>query len=677
MGLWRDTKYFFRRIKRINNLENSFRMETVVIDPPHKLYFPETNNPLVSIIIPFFNQETYTLNCLLSICNHLPEASFEILLVDDASTEVMDFSGIENIRIIRNTQNKGFLRSVNVAIAEAKGEFVYLLNNDTSVKSGFLDELLYVFRNFDNVGAVGSMLLNADGSLQEAGCVFMQNCRISQVVGKKKSYYPEFNYIYKVDYCSGCSLMFRKYNDAGELNLFDEQFAPAYFEETDLCFNFRYHQGKEVYFTPFSKVVHFNGVSYNSEIALTAKKQDLFDKNLRLFKSKWQKQIEIIKAKKPQTRILELNENKSIVFYNGVVPEYDTNSGELRLTELIKSFRERNYFVAIVADKNRIENPYNTYFQRLGVCVFYEHLRLDNKSKFLKRLRLSKPLVWFYAVQIFLKNFRAVQSVYSDAKLIYDMVDIHHLRYERAMKLEVGRFSHKKNYWKFLRKEKYSAKKADLVVAISDDEKKYMEKFVNEAKIITISNIHYIKKNISDVPGFSEREGILFVGSIHPPNIDAVNFLLNDIMPFVWEFDKTVKVNIVGNVNDMMATIDHRNVVFHGYVHDMESFLLKSKLMVAPLRYGAGVKGKIGQSFEYFLPVVTSSIGAEGMHLEDGYNALIADDKEIIAQKILQLLKDKALWEKLQMNSEKSLLPFSKEMLQYKIQLIENFFHHD
>ena len=673
MGIWRELKYSLRRIKRIKKLEQQYQNVEAINDSykDEKISFPYYENPLVSIIIPYFNQEIYTWNCLYSIWKNLPKTSFEIVLVNDKSTENPDFSSAENIRIINNKENLGFLKSVNNAISQAKGEYVYLLNNDTIVRNGFLDELLFVFDNFPNVGAVGSMLLNADGSLQEAGSVFMKDCRISQVVGKKKSYYPEFNYIYKVDYCSGCSLLLKKYDDNGNLNLFDEQFAPAYFEETDLCFRLKYIQGKDIYYTPISKIIHFNGVSYNSDISLSARKQELFDKNLKLFKKKWKKEIDAIKAEKTQSRILELHQNKSIVFYNGMVPEYDKNSGELRLTEIIKAYKRKGYFVAIVAKKNKIDFSYNEYFQRLGVCVYYEHKIYDDRLSFLKRLRLRKPISWFYAVKIFIDNYRLAQKANSDTVLIYDMVDIHHLRYQRAIQLEPKRFSNKKNFYKFLYLEKKASQKADLVVTVSEDEEKYMQKFANKDKLLTISNIHYPKKTIEEVLSFYERENILFVGSIHPPNVDAVEFLINEIMPIVWTKNNSIGVNIVGNVNEVMKEIVHPNVKFLGYVPDMEEILLKSKIMVAPLRYGAGVKGKIGQAFEYFLPVVTTPIGAEGMKLENHKNAIIAENKEDFAEAILNLYSNEDLWKTLQNNSEDSLFPFSKENLENKIDLIE------
>ena len=229
----------------------------------------------------------------------------------------------------------------------------------------------------------------------------------------------------------------------------------------------------------------------------------------------------------------------------------------------------------------------------------------------------------------------------------------------------------KKNFYKFLYLEKKASKKADLVVTISEDEEKYMQKFTHKDKLITISNIHYPKKTIKKVPSFYERENILFVGSIHPPNVDAVKFLIDEIMPIVWAKNNSIGINIIGNVNEVMREIIHPNVKLLGYVPDMEEFLLKSKMMVAPLRYGAGVKGKIGQAFEYFLPVITTPIGAEGMKLENQKNAIIAENKENFAEAILDLYSNEDLWKTLQNNSEDSLFPFSKENLENKIDLIE------
>ena len=637
--------------------------------------FDSSPAPLVSIIIPFHNQFNYTLNCLQYLHTHLDDAvQFEIILIDDKSTVEYDFSFVKGIRIIRNETNLGFLKSINLGIKESSGEFIYILNNDTEVRKGFLTELINVFRTFPNAGAVGSKLLNADGSLQEAGCAFLKDCNIHQIVSKRQPYYPQVNFIYKVDYCSGCSLLFRKKKDNGELNLFDEQFAPAYFEETDFCFQLKYLQHKDVYYCPFSEVLHYNGVSYNAaqknDADKVKQKEELFNTNLVKFKNKWQKQIDAIQATTVEARLEEICGNKSVVIFCSVIPEYDKDSGSNRLKEIIQAYIEMGYYVLMIKNKTyQNKEPYIEYYERLGVNVFYEHLLSVTAGKYLEK-QLSKPTIaWFYNPDVFEEYYETAQKHLPAATLVFDMVDVHHLRYKRAVELEPENIKFKKQYERYKRIEEDAAKKADYVITISDFEKKYMGQFCNPEKIITVSNIHYTKTAIERSLPFEQREDILFIGSTHAPNIDAIYFLYNEIMPLVWKQLPHLKVNVIGNVNELIKDVHHPDFILHGYVPDIEAYFLSNKLMVAPLRYGAGVKGKIGQAFEYYLPLVTTSIGAEGMQLTDAENALISDDKEGFANAVIRLYTDKALWLKLQSNSEKSLAPFSKENL--KTQLLK------
>lgn len=678
MSIIKNIKIYFKRKLRIKLLDKKYSQTPVKpIESVEKkeLVFNASLSPKVSIIIPFYNQLDYTLNCLNHLYKHLNTSlQFEILLIDDNSSENCDLNFIKGIRVIKNTQNQGFLKSINIGIKESRGEFIYILNNDTEVKKGFLKELLYVFYNFLNVGAVGSKLLNADGSLQEAGCVFLKDCSIHQIFTKKETYHPQVNYINKVDYCSGCSLLFKKYTDDSQINLFDEQFAPAYFEETDFCFQLKYLQGKDIYYTPFSEVLHYNGVSYNSpknsSVDKLKQKEELFAINLQKFKSKWQAQIDSIQATTIEARIEEIYGNKSVVIFCGVIPPYDKDSGSNRLKEIIQQYLKMGYYIIIAKNNTylqNVENEYILFYERLGVNVFYEHKLPITLGQYLQKHISNKTIAWFNNPDVFMEYYDMSQRYLPNATVVFDMVDIHHLRYKRAIESEPKNALYRKQFSKYLSIEAEAARAADYVITISDFEEKYMDQFCDAKKIITISNIHYVKTSLENTLPFEERNYILFIGSSHAPNIDALYFLYNDIMPIVWKEIPDLKVNIIGNVKDCIKDINNPNFVFQGYVPNIETFFFSNKLMVASLRYGAGVKGKIGQAFEYFLPVITTSIGAEGMQLVNDENALINDDSVGFANSIIKLYSNKELWLKLQSNSEKSLIPFSKQKLKEQL----------
>ncbi|MEC4005363.1 glycosyltransferase family 4 protein [Flavobacterium sp. SUN052] len=380
----------------------------------------------------------------------------------------------------------------------------------------------------------------------------------------------------------------------------------------------------------------------------------------------------IVKQQSEQTipNLLQYNsEKKTIVFVNGGMPTHDKDSGSNRLKEIILAYKKEG-FNCIICTKNAYRtDAYIQYYADLGIIVYVETSQYKNYFEFIKSIS-RVDYIWYYSPDTLKDNFKKISKIVPNAKSIFDMVDIHFLRYQRAIELEPTRISLRKKYKKYFEIETKLAKKVDYIIAISDVEKDLMKKYVADEKLITISNIHYpkIKKELTQ--SFEDRKDIIFIGSTHTPNIDALYYLFNEIMPLVWLKLPEIKVNIIGNVNEKINDINHPNFIFQGYVPDIVDFFKSNKIMVAPLRYGAGVKGKIGQAFEYYLPVVTSSIGAEGMKLINGKNALIEDTNDGFADAIVNLYSNETLWLELQSNSEDSLQPFSIANLKSTIKLI-------
>lgn len=360
------------------------------------------------------------------------------------------------------------------------------------------------------------------------------------------------------------------------------------------------------------------------------------------------------------------NDNKTIVFISGALPTHDKDSGSNRLLEIILAFKKLNYN-CIICVENVFENDkYVQFYKQLGVIVYVESLQFDSYKTFLKSLK-TIDYIWYYGPNTLKKYVDKVSKFLPKTKSIFDMVDIHFLRYQRAIEIDPNRISLKKRCKKYFNIETKLAKKVDFVIAISDKEKAFMSDYLTDNEIVTISNVHYPKVKQVDIPTFENRENLLFIGSSHAPNIDAVHYLYNEIMPLVWAKLPNVKVQIIGSVNKEINSITHENIEFLGFVENVAPYFLNSKVMIAPLRYGAGVKGKVGQTFEFYLPVVTTSIGAEGMFLENEIHAMIADNATDFANKIIEVYTQNEVWEKLSNNSELSLYPFSKEKLEKTI----------
>ncbi len=229
---------------------------------PEFIEFENYENPKISIIIPVFNQYELTLRCLNTIKK--TKTPYEIILVDDCSSdktcEIENY--IKGIKVIRNKVNLGYLKNNNLAINYAKGEYIYLLNNDTYLFEGAIDELFYVLENDKTVGACGSKLIFPNGKLQSAGSKIYKNGYTFPRGYLENPLCEKFNQLTEVDFCCGASLMIRK-NLYLKLGGFDELFLPAYYEETDLCKRIT-EAGFKVVYQPKSELIHYTSQSFGS-----------------------------------------------------------------------------------------------------------------------------------------------------------------------------------------------------------------------------------------------------------------------------------------------------------------------------------------------------------------------------------------------------------------------------
>lgn len=250
-------------------------------DIPERLIFKNIKTPKVSIIIPVYNQYKYTMKCLRSIKENTLMEDYEIILADDCSTdETYEIDNkVSNITVIRNGVNKGFVNNCNMAAKEAKGEYIYFLNNDTQLLKGAIDKLVEVLESDTLIGAVGSKLIYPDGKLQGAGSSISKRGFVSSIGHLNNPLEEKYNVLREVDYCCGASLMIRK-SLWDKLEGFDEFFAPGYYEETDLCLRIK-KLGYKVIYQPFSEVIHYTSQSF-SENSIK-----IMQNNGKKFRTKW------------------------------------------------------------------------------------------------------------------------------------------------------------------------------------------------------------------------------------------------------------------------------------------------------------------------------------------------------------------------------------------------------
>jgi glycosyltransferase involved in cell wall biosynthesis len=629
--------------------------ENITLEKIEYLNFPSYEQPVVSIIIPAWNKWQYTVNCLKSISENTA-SNYEVIVVNDASQDetATVLSKVKNLRLINNKDNMGFIESCNLGAKAAKGDYILFLNNDTMVTKNWLTRLLEVIRSED-VGAVGSKLVYPDGTLQEAGAIIWSDGTASNYGCGDDPEKPEYNYIREVDYCSGACLLVKK-ELFNKVEGFDKRFNPGYCEESDFCMTLR-NLGYKVMYQPASMVVHFGRVTFGDSIK---KYQAINEQKLR---EKWNTALPK-DYYHPASAILFLARDRSrgqrILFIDRSVPTYDKDAGSLTTYSYLKLLSEMGFRITFIPDDQVKLMPYTMELQQMGIEVLYGDFDfegwLKEFGKFIDFAWLTRPLTS-------IKYLDRIRQK-SRARVIYYTQDLHYLREQRRYEVEKNKGALEQVT--MLKQLEFDILgKADVILTPSSIEKEIILRELPGKYVEVIPACIFFKDLAEEVIPFDSRNDILFLGGFaHPPNVDAVTFLTNEIFPLIKQELPKVCLYVLGNNPPRrVLKLKSNDIKVIGYVKDLSPYFENCRIFVSPLRYGSGFKVKILTSMSYGLPVVTTTIGAEGMGLTEGENVLIADTSQEFARKVIGLYNDKTLWNRISKNSIK----YCKEHFTYKM----------
>lgn len=590
--------------------------------------FPVYEDPRVSIIIPAYNGWEMNYRCLRSIYNNTSGVSYEIIFADDNSTdETANISNyIKNIRVIRNEQNQGFLKNCNHAASFAKGEYIHFLNNDTIVLPGWLSSLSELMDNDRQIGLAGSKLVYPNGNLQEAGGIIWQDGSGWNFGHNQNPDAAEYNYVKEVDYISGASILVRR-SCWEKLGAFDERYVPAYYEDTDLAFAIRDLNMKVVY-QPLSTVIHFEGFSHgtdNNSGLTTIKSYQQVNKNK--FIEKWNKVL----LTKPANGVdpFWARDNsfnkKTIVVIDHYVPHYDKDAGSRLTFRQLELLVELGYNIKFIGDNFYKQEPYTSTLQQMGIEVLYGTWYSENWEKWITDNQKYIDYFYINRPHISLKYIDALRSI-PNKKIVYFGHDLHYLREMRQYEIEKNpELLKSADKWKKIESE--LVQKSDVVLTLSSDEKKLLDTVTNSEKI-HILPAYYFSSYKDPVQDFSKRKNILFVGGFnHQPNVDAVLWFTKEVFPLIHKKQPDIIFYIAGsNAPVSINQLASSNVKVLGYVSDdkLTELYDNIKIVVIPLRYGAGVKGKTIEAMHHAVPIVTTDIGIEGLsnihEVIPGYN---------------------------------------------------------
>lgn len=611
---------------------------------PAELVVPLHPDPVVSVIICTYGKPEYTLGCLASIAAHPPAAPIEVIVVDDAfpHAEVDAVSQVRGVRLLRNPRNLGYLRSCNAAARQARGTWLLLLNNDTQVQPGWLDSMLSLFRAKSDVGAVGSKLLYPDGHLQEAGGIIWNDGSGWNYGRHDDPSRPEFNYVREVDYCSGASLMVPR---ALFLRLggFDPRYAPAYYEDTDLCFRLR-ALGLKTLYQPLSRVVHFEGVSHGRDVAVGLKAFQSV--NRRSFVRRWG--ATLTHAHYPNgTQVLRARERghgrRIALVIDHKLPEPDRDAGSQAILCVVRALMAEDMLVKFWPSNLAYAAGYAEALQAMGVEVFHgphqapladwlrrhgEALDLvvvsrpDVAESCLNALRAhTRAPVFYYGHDLHFERMRMQSCLLRDARLLAEADRMEER--ERAI-------------WRLV----------DASLYLSEEEAASVRAL--EPGAVAHAVTPYCFESFGSVRPAPHCRDILFVaGFAHPPNEDAARWFVREVLPLVQAGVPDARLTIMGSrpgpgvrglagaAVRVLADVDAQTLA--------ETYRT-ARVAVVPLRCGAGVKLKVVEALREGTPLVTTPVGAQGLPGLDAVASVRCDPVEFAAA-VCGLLLDDTEWQ--------------------------------
>jgi glycosyltransferase involved in cell wall biosynthesis len=324
-----------------------------------------------------------------------------------------------------------------------------------------------------------------------------------------------------------------------------------------------------------------------------------------------------------------------------MVPHHDQDSGSVRMMALLSMLVELGHRVTFLPDNLAGLEPYTTELQQLGIEVLYGPSEFGYVERYGHEFDCAILCRAHFALN-YLPGLRASRP---RPFIVFDTVDLHFLREQRRAELENDRRL-ADTAEKTRAVEVGVMRDSDMVWVTSTHEADLLRRDTSLPPVEIIPNIHSVR---TDVPGYESRRDMLFIGGFrHTPNEDAVIYFVNEILPRVVSSLPGVRFVIVGShMPQSIERLASDRVVVRGFVPDVEPVFDGIRLTVAPLRYGAGVKGKVTQSLAWGVPAVATPIAAEGLDLVDGEHLMIASDPITFARKIVDVYSNEALWTRL------------------------------
>jgi len=599
-------------------------------------------------VILAWRNETLLRQCLASLATNISaEVSFETVIVANRPTvEVRSLveEEVSGARVVWSPVNLGFAGGCNRGRMVARGEFIVLLNDDAEVSEGWLESLVATADAHPEAGAVGGLIRFPDGSVQEAGCVLWSDGSTLPLGRGLPATSHQHAFVRRVPYCSACCLLVRAttWDAAGGM---DEAYFPGYYEDVDLCLAIQ-QLGQAVLYDPNACVLHHESASLDLRY-----KHFVFARGQARFRQKWAHRLETFPVPEPVSpdavrRAAHLARGLAhrVLVIDDRLPDPGAGSGFGRMFDTVAALASDRFAVAVWASDVAIGDQAG--LARLGIEIIDDDIEshLADGVLLYDVVIISRP-------NNFERYADLIRSAQPQACLIYDAEALYHRRLQRQAALaedELARAKIAPELDRYRALEHRIAVEADQVVCISADEASTLGEVPGHAPVAVFSP-RTSPHRIGDA-GFRERADIMMVAGwlsgADSPNGDGLLWFARHVLPIVRADIPWVRLRVTGaRPPGGLGHLAGPAVEFTGYVEDLDALYDRTRVAIAPIRYGAGVKIKTIEALEHGVPIVTTHVGAEGIGDPMRAALRITDDAREFAAHLVTLLNDRPAWD--------------------------------
>ena len=657
--------------------------------------FSFAGKPDLSIIMVVHDHFPLTMRALSSIRQNYAGA-LELILIDSGSSDETRHIGryVRGARIVAFTSNIGSLRGCNVALNFATSDAVLYINNDVELAPSAIAVALRRLASSPRIGAVGGKIIRTHGRLQEAGSIIWQNGSTQGYMRDASPQAPEANFVRDVDFCSAVFLLVRG-DLLRDLGGFDEAYAPAYFEDADLCVRIAI-SGHRIVYDPAVVIHHLEyGTAASSLDAQTqmARCHRIFrEKHADWLAGKtapneqrliWARSVAaplemaqdeprshetaanvtVLNISRRTEPSMQTVRRQRVLFIEDMPPMRLVGSGYVRSNDLIGVMVDLQMDVTIFPVERR-SFELAAMFADLPDQVEIMHNRtIADLPEFIAERAGYYDIVWIGRTHNLDRTAAMLPALAAaDGKmprLILDTEAVAALRdaarqplVQQESEPETEGADHAPGFdlSAAITQELSNAAHCERVIAVSDSE----AALLRGHGLPNVSVIGHMREIHETPRPWKDRAGMLFVGAIHAmdaPNYDSLCWFVDEVLPLVerelgWETRLTI-VGYTAPSVDLSRFADHARITLRGSLADLEPVYNQHRVFVAPTRFAAGIPYKVHSAASYGLPVVATEILRGQLQWEDGAEILAAADTDPagFARHILTLYRSEEVWQ--------------------------------